>query len=401
MTPVQSLGETRAAWLLAGVEFFFALSWVVYVIFLPELLARGGIEKRYLPWLVAADQLIFAFADWSMGVAVDRARSALRRIGPMLVTLSAVSALAMLLLPWLAPMPLLFLLATGVWVATSSALRAPPYVLLSRYAGRATLPRLAGIQLLGLALASALAPYLAITIKGVDPALPFLLSALAVAGSALALVYVERRLPAAAAPPAAGPAAQQGTGGGAKSAESAKSTWAFLLVLALLLGFGQQVHSLINSVPQFKRLADPALLPWLLPVFWIGFSFGLLGVGRVVRTRGALQVLRMACAFGALALAGAALAVSLAALLLSQFVAGVFWAFILCASIALAGERGAPLHTGRNTGALMATLAVATFSRIGLSASGGAAAAGVLVLDWLPVLLWCAVAVFLRRARPT
>ena len=68
----------------------------------------------------------------------------------------------------------LFLLAIGVWVATSSALRAPPYVLLSRYAGRATLPRLAGIQLLGLAVASALAPYLAIVLKGVDPALPFL-----------------------------------------------------------------------------------------------------------------------------------------------------------------------------------------------------------------------------------
>jgi sugar phosphate permease len=90
--------DSRAAWLLAGVELFFSLSWVVYVIFLPELLQRGGVDKRYLPWLLAADQLLFALADWSMGVAVDRARAALRRIGPMLVLLSAVSALAMLLM---------------------------------------------------------------------------------------------------------------------------------------------------------------------------------------------------------------------------------------------------------------------------------------------------------------
>jgi hypothetical protein len=96
------LAGTRAAWLLAGVELFFSLSWVVYVIFLPDLLARGGVDKRYLPWLLAADQLLFALADWSVGVAVDRARAALRRIGPLLVLLSAVSAVAMLLLPWLA-----------------------------------------------------------------------------------------------------------------------------------------------------------------------------------------------------------------------------------------------------------------------------------------------------------
>ncbi|MBE2259489.1 MAG: MFS transporter [Rhodobacteraceae bacterium] len=391
MTASHPPGETRAAWLLAGVEFFFALSWVVYVIFLPELLARGGIDKRYLPWILAADQLIFAFADWSIGVAVDRARSALRRIGPMLVLLSAISAVAMLLLPWLAATPLLFLLAVGVWVATSSALRAPPYVLLSRYAGRAGLPRLAGIQLLGLAVASALAPYLAMLLKGVDPSLPFALSALAVGVSALALVLVERGLPA-------GEAAAAGAQTTARVGGVANASWVFLLLLALLLGFGQQIHTTINSAPQFKRLADPALLPWLLPVFWVGFSFGLLTVGRLIRERGEVEVLRLACALGALTLAGAVLAVSLPALVASQLVAGVFWAAILCASIGLAGRRGYPLQTGRNTGALMATLAVATFGRLGLTASGGAAA-GVVLVDWLPVVLWCVVALLLWRSR--
>ncbi len=392
MTLSASLGDTRAAWLLAGVEFFFALSWVVYVIFLPELLARGGIDPRFLPWILAADQLIFALADWSVGVAVDRARLALHRIGPMLVLLSTLSALAMLLLPWLATMPMLLLLATALWVATSAALRAPPYVLLSRYAGRARLPRLAGIQLLGLAVTAALAPYLAIVLKGVDPSLPFALSALAVGVSALALVYVERRLPAAEQAVAA-EASQQ------TPPATAKAWWAFLLLLALLLAFGQQIHIAINSAAQFKRLADPALLPWLMPVFWVGFSFGLLAVGGFLKDRSEMHALKLACVLGALALAGAALAVSLAALVVSQFVAGIFWAFILCASIGVASARGYPLQTGRNTGALMAMLAVATFSRFGLATSGGAAALGVLLVNWLPVVLWCLVALLLRRPR--
>lgn len=390
MSTSSSLAASRAAWLLAAVELFFSLSWVVYVIFLPELLVRGGVDKRYLGWLLAADQLVFALADWSMGVAVDRARAALRRIGPMLVVLSAVSAVAMFLLPWLAAMPMAFLALTGLWVATSSALRAPPYVLLSRYAGRSALPRLAAIQLLGLAAASALAPYLAIVLKGVDPSLPFALSALAVAVSALALVVVERGQPASR--PVAADVTRSEPGGAVKGA------WVFLLLIALLLAFGQQVHTAINSAPQFKRLADPALLSWLMPVFWIGFSVGLLLVDRLVRARGALQVLQLACVAGALSLSGAVLAVSLALLVLTQFASGIFWGFILCASIGVAAERGYPLHTGRSTGALMATLAVAAFSRLGLAASAGTGF-GVLV-DWLPAVIWCAAALFLLRLRP-
>lgn len=379
--------KTRAAWLLAAVELFFSLSWVVYVIFLPELLARGGVDKRYLPWLLAADQLLFALADWSMGVAVDRVRAALRGIGPMLVLLAAVSAVAMLLLPWLAVMPMLFLAVTSVWVATSSALRAPPYVLLSRYAGRFAMPRLAGIQLLGLAVASALAPYLAIILKGVDPSLPFFLSAAAVGVSALALVVVERGQPVdqpweADVQPAV-------------PADAARGAWIVLLAIALLLAFGQQVHTAINAAPQFKRLADPALLTWLMPVFWVGFSFGLLLVDRLVRLRGSLPVLQLACIAGTLSLAGTVLAGSLPLLVVSQFAAGAFWGLILCASIGVASERGYPLQTGRSTGALMATLAVAAMSRLSLVASGGAGSEAL--MEWLPAIMWAAAALLLLR----
>ena len=69
------------------------------MLFLPELLARAGVDKSWKPWVLALDQLIFAGADLAMGLAVDRARAGLRRIGPMLLGVTAVSSLAMLLMP--------------------------------------------------------------------------------------------------------------------------------------------------------------------------------------------------------------------------------------------------------------------------------------------------------------
>ncbi|WP_300452965.1 hypothetical protein [Accumulibacter sp.] len=381
------LRDSHAAWLLAAVELFFSLSWVVYVIFLPDLLARGGVDRRYLPWVLAADQLLFALADWWMGVAVDRARSALRRIGPPLLLLSAISAGALLLLPHLAATPQLFLAMTSLWVATSSALRAPPYVLLSHYAGRSAMPRLAGIQLLGLAAASASAPYLAIVLKGVDPALPFVFSAAAVAVSAMALVIVERAQPLEPLTTVPHPEAGQ----------TFSRAALFLLLIALLLAFGQQVHTAINSASQFKRVADPALLTWLMPVFWIGFSFGLLAVDRFVRAHGTLHVLRLACVGGALALTATALAGSLALLIAVQFAAGTFWGFILSTAIGFATERGSPLRTGRHTGALMATLAVAALSRLTLSTAAGTGVS--VIVEWSPAIMWATAALLLWRVR--
>lgn len=380
------LRAASAAWLLAGVEFFFSIGWVVYVIFLPALLARAGVDPRHLPRLLLADQLLFALADWSLGVAIDRSRAALRRIGPLLVGLSTISAVSLCLLPSLAETPPLFLLLTGVWVASSSALRAPPYVLLSRYAARAAMPRLAGIQLLGLAAASALAPYLAILLKGVDPLLPFASSALAVGLAATSLLFVERAKPVPA------PAADSPPAGSLASPAALPAVP--LLLGALLLAFGQQVHTAVNSAAQLRRLAGAELLPWLMPVFWIGFSFALLAVDRLIRRYGAAAILRGAGVSGVLALGVAAAAPSLALLVIDQVVAGAAWGLILCASIGVAVERGQPLQVGRHSGALMATLAVAALSRIGLGVSGGGAAIGQW-LDWLPAAAWAAALVVL------
>ena len=247
---------TRVALYLALVQCLFALGWTVYVLFLPELLTRAGVDKSWAPWVLALDQAIFAIADLAMGVAVDRARSGLRRIGPLLLGLTAVSSLAMLLMPTATTLgSAAFLGLTMLWVASSAALRAPPFALLGRYAAKPALPRLVALQLFGLALASALAPYLGLTLKGIDPACRFFIASLAILASSGGLVWAEKQLidqaPATAEPgtplPFSSPLAMLMMAG----------------LLAAALGF--QWHAAINAAAQIKRVGDASWLPLIMP----------------------------------------------------------------------------------------------------------------------------------------
>jgi MFS family permease len=88
---------------LAVVQFFLALSWVVYVAYLPQLAQRAGIEPRWVPWLLMADQLVFLVCDLAVGLASDRAARVIGRIGRAVVAATLLSTGAFVLLPWAAP----------------------------------------------------------------------------------------------------------------------------------------------------------------------------------------------------------------------------------------------------------------------------------------------------------
>jgi len=64
--------------LLALLQFFLALTWIVYVIYLPALAAQAGIDKRYVPMILLMDQVIFIACDWAAGVYADRAANAVK-----------------------------------------------------------------------------------------------------------------------------------------------------------------------------------------------------------------------------------------------------------------------------------------------------------------------------------
>ena len=170
---------------LGVVQFFFAASWIVYVLFLPQLAAQAGIDKSAVPWILMADQLVFVFADYASGVAADRVSRTLGGIGGWVLAATLVSCAAFLALPYVAPgaSPAIFLALTLIWAVTSSALRAPPLSLLGKHVAKPRQPLLLSLSLLGLGIANAISPYLGLQLRGVDPRIPFALSSAALAVS--------------------------------------------------------------------------------------------------------------------------------------------------------------------------------------------------------------------------
>ena len=89
---------------------------------------------------------------------------------------TALSCVAFLALPFAGASAPLLLAAIFLWAVTSAALRSPPWVLLSRHAATPSIPWLSTLVLSGTAIASALAPYLGIALRGVDPRVPLVVS---------------------------------------------------------------------------------------------------------------------------------------------------------------------------------------------------------------------------------
>ena len=340
----------------AVLQLFFTLTWTVYVIFLPRLAAQVGIPKAWVVWILLADQLVFLAVDWAMGVYADRVARVVGKLGPQLALVTLLSALAFVLLPWVAPLasPLLFLLLTFVWTATSSALRAPPLVLLGKYASVGDRRWGTGLWLFGTGIAGALAPYLTVWLREADPQLPFVLSSVAVAVTAWALGWAERTLATASRDQAPPPPARI-------------PIPAFLLVVALA-GCGFQIHFALNSAPQYLRFAKPADLEFLMPVFWIGFNLCVLPLTVALRRYGDFRVLAAGAAVGAAAAAFASGAGSLGVLVAAQLAAGAAWAAVMFAAFGAALALGYSGREGYAAGGMFSMFALAAVARIALVA---------------------------------
>lgn len=386
--------QTRAAWVIAVVQFFFVCTWTVYAIYLPRLLADVGLPPSWAPRVLLIDQLVFLVADIACGLAADRVQRGLGRIGPLVVGVTVLSCAAFLLMPHVARLGAAAAWAFGaltlVWTVTSSALRAPPWALLGRHAARPALPSLHALTLLGLAAGGAAAPYLAVALRGMDARLPFALASLSLAAATAAIVWAERQMRAASAPAGTAAAPQVG--------HARHGVW---MVALLLLAAGFQVHVSINSAGQYQRVAPGIGLEWLMPVFWIGFGLAMPFGGALVRRVGALRLTAVVAPVGAVAVLMASQASGLALLLAAQCVAGAAWGLVLLAAFGAATDFGRSGREGLALGSLFAVLAVATLSRIGVVLAGWPQQfAGSMVLGLLPALGWFAAAALAWAIRP-
>jgi len=370
----------RFGWYLALLQLFFTLCWTVYAIYLPKLAASAGIPASAVIWILMLDQAVFTVCDFLTGVAADKVTRTLGRIGPYVVAATALSCAAFLALPLVAAAGAPALLAvTLVWTITSSALRAPPLMLLGKYAAKPALPYLSSLAMLGYGLAGAVAPYLAVTLRNLDPRWPFALASLALVLTTLGMIAAERRL-AAAPRPANDNASPFG--------HLSRPALVFALAM-VVLALGYQIHFAIESGPLFLRFAQPADLEWLMPVFWIGFNVAMFPASAITKRVGGYAVMGAAGLIGALAILAAHLAQGLGLMVVAQLAAGAAWGAILMSAFTVAFTIGENGGEGRMSGLLFSALALATFARMAAVATGfGADATLRTILAWLPVLCW-------------
>ena len=138
---------------LAVLQFVFALGWTVYAIYLPRLAASVGIAAGAVIYILMLDQAIFTVTDFAMGVAADKVSRVLGRLGHWVAVITLVSCAAFIGLPFVAGAhlsPAVLLAFIILWAVTSSALRAPPLMLLGKYAARPAIPYLASLAMVGL-----------------------------------------------------------------------------------------------------------------------------------------------------------------------------------------------------------------------------------------------------------
>ncbi|MDP2396790.1 MAG: MFS transporter [Burkholderiales bacterium] len=378
----------------ALLQLLFTLTWTVYIIFLPRLAAEAGIPKSWILWILIADQLVFVIADWLMGARADRMSRVVGRLGPRLALVTLLSALAFLLLPFAAPLasPLLLLSLTFLWTVTSSALRAPPLMLIGKYAASGARPVISGLWLFGFGIAGAVAPYLTIALRDADPRLPFALASVSVAIAACALGWAERSL-AASAQTAETPARKPLPIAG------------FLAVVALAaLGF--QVHFSLSSAPQYLRFVPAEQLGYLMPAFWAGFNLAMLPLTLLIRRYGDFRVLAAGTLAGTIAVLYAPQATSLSTLVAAQIAAGAAWAAVMFGAFGAAMLLGRSGREGFATGGLFSMLAFAAMLRILLIATQLNQDAGLQqALIYLPAACWGAASmlllILLRAGRRT
>jgi Major Facilitator Superfamily len=364
---------------LAMLELVFALGWTVYAIYLPRLAASAGIAAGAVIYILMLDQAIFTVTDFAMGVASDKISRLVGRLGHWVAAITALSCAAFVTLPYVAGTklgPTVLLTLIVIWAITSSALRAPPLMLLGKYAARPAIPYLMSLAMLGLGIAGAVSPYLAITLAKQDPRLPFVIASVALVLTSFALVKVERSLakdaPAKSEPP--------------KNVDRAIPVIVFALA-SVIFAFGFQLHFFFNSAPRFKQFTGD--VSTLMPLFWVGFSVAMFPASLITKRWGGLPVMGLFGLIGAIAIVVMEFSGTFEVVVAAQVIAGAAWGCILMSAFSAAAALGYTGAEGKTTGVLFSALALATFARMATTASGALNDPSLApLLHWAPVVCW-------------
>ncbi|MGJ7493777.1 hypothetical protein ACSFA8_01780 [Variovorax sp. RT4R15] len=334
-------------WWVGLVHALLALSWTLYVLFLPGLVASVGLPRTSVIWILVLDQALFAVSDWGSAVFADRIAGMWRRLGAGIAIASVLSALLFAAMPWVAgPDGSVRLIAfIAGWAIVTSFLRAPVLSLLGRIGNATRQGWAVGVTLGLVAMAGAAGPALTEWLRQRDPFWPF---AVASAGIALAGLVAVRA--------DAWPLPHRDTVPG----DARRGPIVLMAAVLLLAGLGFQWHTAL--------LAAASPMPWArslwVPLFWGGFALGLLISMQLVaspfRMRG-----------GALALWAGALAAPIAVhtgiqvfFLAAQLIAGAAWGMALHTGLGVALARSPAQRLASPVGLVFSALAVAALCRV-------------------------------------
>lgn len=369
---------------LTLLQLLLVWTWTLYAAFLPQLLASAGLDKSWVPLILLVDQVLFLVLDPLMGFFTDLVGPWLRRLGPVLLLVSLLSAGCFAILPLVSGLGSLALLVPlFCWAASSTALRAPMMVLLHRHVPQPRAPGPLVLALVGMGIGSALSPSLTTALADWKPLIPFLLASASTVAGVLVLLVAE-----ALAPPAD---------------TSPRGAWTLprLLILGLLVfGLGlattaMQLHTGLRQGAILKAGLRAGLLPWVQPLFGIGMA------GAMVLWRPLLGGLFpwVGMALGALAFglsAGLSAVSSLEAVLVgTTLLSGAAWGGLFSSGIGAALSTAPERRAGLALGLFFSTLAAGSVIRLtGVTTTLWAAMPPV-AMDLLVVGLACLSAVFL------
>ncbi|WP_088889040.1 MFS transporter [Leptolyngbya ohadii] len=173
---------------LSAVQGAFTLSWVIYAVHLPALLAPTRLTAAFAPTLLLIDALLAIVLEPVMGHFADRLEKTNRRFSLIWLGIGLSAALFVLLalLPGTAFVELIPGLLI-LWAIAMSLFRAPALSLLRQYAPTENLPQAATLITLAAGLAGVARPWATPLIQNLGVSVTFILSTIVLIAAAAAL----------------------------------------------------------------------------------------------------------------------------------------------------------------------------------------------------------------------
>lgn len=267
----------QQVWGLAAVQGSITLAWLIYGLYLPQLLSQFGFPQTLAAGLLIVESLLAVVMEPLMGGLSDRSYRWVGSRFPFISVGVILSSALFITLPAIAifgnPSGVIrwvFIAALIAWALAMTVFRSPAFALLGRYAAPAELPSAASLLILVGGLISAFRPVVSQFLLSFPPAVIFAIGSFVLLGAAAALRAVDPSL-------------------GEKTPDQLSkplSHYPLIPALALLFGAGAGIawgtRFLLDLIPKLLKtqLSSADVNTWML-VFSLLLAIAALPAGKV------------------------------------------------------------------------------------------------------------------------